>query len=113
MKKFLNLLLGTTDVPTYMAALFFALAGVIIILLIKSQKRNKLSPKTPLDFSWSFLLQDNIREIVLGLLMILMALRFSMEYAGEELTMWYALGVGLSLQKVSSWISNIELKARK
>ncbi|GGA84797.1 hypothetical protein GCM10008015_26970 [Flavobacterium palustre] len=113
MKKFLDLLLGTSDVPTYMAALLFALIGVAIVLLLKSKKRDKNSPNTPYHFDVWFLIQDNLKEIILGLLLILMALRFSMEYAGENLTMYYAFGVGLSLQKVSSWISNVELKARQ
>ena len=113
MTKFLNLILGTSDVPTYMAALLFSLIGVAIILLLKSKKRNKTSTLTPYRFSGRFLLQDNLKEIILGFFMILMALRFSIEYAGESLTMYYALGVGLSLQKVSGWISNVELKARK
>lgn len=112
MDKFLNLLLGTSDVPTYLAALFFALIGVAIILIFKTNKRDKTSDNTPFHFSIKFLLQDNLKEITLGLLMILMALRFSIEYAGENLTMYYALGVGLSLQKISAIISNIELKAR-
>jgi hypothetical protein len=113
MNKFLNLVLGTNDIPTYMAALFFALLGVAIILLLKSNKRNKTSQNTPFLFSFKFLILDNLKEIILGFLLIIIALRFSVEYAGIELTMWYALGVGLSIQKLAGYISKLELSARK
>ncbi len=113
METFLLQLLGTNDVATYLAALFFALIGVAIVLLSKANKRNKHSENTPVTFSVKFLLLDNLREIILGFLLICLALRFSNEYAGTELTMWYALGVGLSLQKVAQWISKVEISARK
>ena len=113
MNKFLNLVLGTNDVPTYFAALFFAIMGVTVILLLKSNKRDKTSLNTPYNFSIKFLILDNLKEIILGFLFIIIALRFSVEYAGVELTMWYALGVGLSIQKLAEFISKLELSARK
>lgn len=113
MNKFLNLVLGTNDVPTYLAALFFAMLGVVVILLSKSNKRDKRSINTPFVFSFKFLIIDNLKEIILGFLLIVIALRFSVEYAGVNLTMWYALGVGLSIQKLSGYISKLELSARK
>lgn len=113
MQKFTELLLGTNDLPTYLAALLFALIGAFIVLLLKSRTRDRLSPNTPSQFSYKFLAWDNLREIILALLLISLALRFSIEYAGEELTMYYALGVGFGIQKISNWITNIEQKARK
>lgn len=113
MNKFEKLMLGTNDVPTYLAAFLFAMFGVAIILLLKSNKRNKTSLNTPFNFSLKFLVLDNLKEIVLGFLLIIIALRFSIEYAGVELTMWYALGVGLGIQKLSGFISKIEVSARK
>lgn len=113
MNKFLNLVLGTNDIPTYLAALFFALIGIIVILLLKSNKRDKTSLNTPDEFSFKFLIIDNLKEVLLGFLLIILALRFSVEYAGVELTMWYALGVGLSIQKLAGYVSKLELSARK
>ncbi|MEN2415545.1 hypothetical protein [Flavobacterium mesophilum] len=113
MQKFIRLLLGTYDIPTYSAAFLFSMIGVLIILLLKSRKRNKTSLATPFRFSLRFLFLDNLREIMLGFLLIVIALRFSVEYAGVELTMWYALGVGLALQKIAGSISKLEESARK
>lgn len=113
MKSFYQNLLGTNDLGTYAAALLFALIGVLMVQLIKARSRDKHSNKTPYSFSFKFMIQDNLREIIIGILLILLSLRFSMEYAGEELTMYYALGVGLGNQSLATWLSSIEIKARK
>lgn len=113
MNKFEKLILGTNDLPTYLAAFFFAMIGVAIILLLKSKKRDKLSKNTPYEFNLKFLIIDNLKEILLGFLLIIIALRFSVEYAGVELTMYYAFAVGLGIQKLSGIISKIEVSARK
>lgn len=113
MNKFLDLLLGTNDIPTYCASLVFAVLGVVIVLLLKAQKRDKTSRSTPYKFNFWFLIIDNLREVVLGFLLLLLALRFSVEYAGTEVTMYYALVLGLGMQKISLWIANIEISARK
>lgn len=113
MQKFINLLLGTNDIPTYMAALVFALVGAFLMQMRKSKKRNKNNAKTPAKFNFWFMVQDNLKEIITGLLLILLALRFSVEYAGTTLTMFYALGVGIGLQRFSQWLTNIEENARK
>jgi hypothetical protein len=46
-------------------------------------------------------------------LAILLALRFSVEYAGTQITMFYALGIGLALPKFIAFVSKIQGKARK
>jgi low temperature requirement protein LtrA len=98
-ENFLNLILGTNDIPTYCASLVFALLGVVVVLLLKAQKRDKTSRSTPYQFNFWFLILDNLREVVLGFLLLLLALRFSVEYAGTEITMYYALGLGFGIQK--------------
>ena len=55
MNKFLNLVLGTNDVPTYLTGLFFAMLGVGVILLLKTSKRDKESQNTPHAFSFKSL----------------------------------------------------------
>jgi len=54
MEKFLNLILGTTDVPTYLAGLLIALIGVAFYYKGKIDKRDKASGNTPYCFSWRF-----------------------------------------------------------
>jgi hypothetical protein len=111
--RFLDLAIGTNDVLLFLMCIAFAIIGMAIILLVKSKKRDVNSQGTPFQFSGWFLLLDNLKEVVLSFLLVLMALRFSVEYAGVELTVWYSFVVGLSFQKLSGWVSKLELKARE
>ena len=67
MNKFLNLILGTTDVPTYLAGLFFALIGLAFYYRSKVKKRNANSAATPYEFSISFFLRDNLSELIFSI----------------------------------------------
>jgi uncharacterized membrane protein len=113
MEKFLSLVLGTTDVPTYLAGLFFALIGLGFYYKNKVSKRNKNSKNTPYVFSLKFFAQDNLVEMVFSLVAIFLALRFSVEYAGVSPTMFYSLGIGFGLPKFVNWLQNVQANARK
>jgi uncharacterized membrane protein len=113
MEKFLSLVLGTTDLSTYLAGLFFALIGLGFYYKNKVAKRNKNSKNTPYIFSLKFFGQDNLVEIVFSLVAIMLALRFSVEYAGVSPTMFYSLGIGFGLPKFVNWLQNVKAKARK
>lgn len=108
-----ELIFGTKDLTLFAVCVLFAGIGMLIMLLKKSTKRDKHSEATPFNFKMSFLLIDNLKEIILSLLLVLMALRFSIEYKGVELTVWYAFVIGLSSQQLSSWLSKIENTARE
>jgi hypothetical protein len=112
MQKFIILITGTTDTPTYLAGLFFALIGLAFHFKSKVAKRNAHSKNTPYVFSWRFFTQDNLVELVFSIIAILLALRFSVEYAGTQITMFYALGIGLALPKFIAFMSTIQGKAR-
>ena len=113
MDKFLNLILGTTDLPTYSAGLFFALIGLSFYYKRKLSKRNKISRNTPYKFSIAFFTQDNLVELVFSVMGIFLALRFCVEYAGVKVTMFYALGIGLGLPNVIYYMYSVQGKARK
>lgn len=112
MNKFLNLIFGTTDLPTYLAGLFFAIIGLAFYYKGKVAARNKHSYNTPYYFSWSFFTQDNLMELVFSVLAIFLALRFSVEYAGVQVTMFYSLGIGWGLPKFISYMYSIQDNAR-
>jgi hypothetical protein len=113
MNKFLNLILGTTDVQTYLAGLLFALSGLVFYYKGKIAKRDKTSQNTPYQFSLGFFTQDNLVELVFSLLAIFLALRFSVEYFGVDITMFFSLGVGWTLPKVIALMYKIQDKARE
>lgn len=113
MNKFLDLFFGTTDLPTYSAGLLMALIGLSFYFYGKIRKRDKDSENTPIKFSLLFFLRDNLIDIVFSLLAIFLSLRFSVEYAGVEVTMFYSLGIGWGLPKVISLMYDYQSKARK
>ena len=112
MNKFLNLILGTTDVPTYLAGLFFALIGLAFYYRSKIKKRDKGSPETPYQFSLKFFLRDNLSELIFSIMGIIMLMRFSVEYVGAEVTMIYSIGLGLIGPKVIDMIMEYQSGAR-
>ena len=112
MDKYLELMLGTTDVPTYLAALSFALIGAIISLRRKAGKRDELSQNTPIKFSWRFLLQDNFQQFFTGVLITFLAFRFSNEFYGQNVTMIFALTIGFGANELAGLPEMFEKKAR-
>ncbi len=69
--------LGLIPTGLFIAMIVFASIGVAMALLIDSQKRDQSSPKTPTEFSWTFLIIDNWKTILLTFLAVLMTLRFA------------------------------------
>ena len=113
MNKFLNLILGTTDVPTYLAGLLFALIGLALYFYGNVKKRDVSSEATPYNFSVKFFFRDNLLDVVFSVLAIFLALRFSVEYAGAEVTMFYSLGIGWTLPTVIAKMQEYQSGARK
>lgn len=102
----LQKLIGSVDPQTFIASFLFALIGVALSLLLHTTKRDVRSDNTPFAFSWSFLLKDNIRRIIAGLLLIYVAIRFYPDLFGEPMTDWTALGIGLAIDKVAELLKN-------
>ena len=113
MDKFITLLLGKNDFPTYAAYFIFALIGAIISLYIKTLSRDKSNVKTPYIFSWTFLVQDNLLRLLNGFLLAFIAFRFSTEFIGTEITMWMAVIIGASSDRLAGLFDNLQQNARK
>jgi hypothetical protein len=113
MDKFQSLMLGNTDFPTYAAYFVFALIGAIISLYIKSLKRDKTSPETPYVFSWKFLIQDNLMRLFNGFLLAFLAFRFGSEFIGSEATVWSAVLIGASTDRLAGLFESLQANARK
>lgn len=100
--EILKNLLGDATPGHWIAAIIFASFGIAISLLISSRKRDKHSPETPFRFDFLFLITDNINRILLSMLLVFVTLRFSQELFGANFTMYFALGVGLGLDRLSA-----------
>lgn len=106
-QTFIEQILGPGDIGTFLAAIFYAMVGVVILLLLSSAKRDQTKVSTPDNFSWGYLIIDNLKRLLLGFLLILVSLRFSREIFGAELTMYFAFGIGLISDMLGKWILKI------
>jgi len=113
MDKFYSLMLGDTDFPTYAAYFAFALIGAVISLYIKSLKRDPSSPNTPRSFKWSFLVQDNLMRLFAGFLLSFVAFRFGTAFVGEEVTVFSALLIGATTDRLAGLFEALQNNARK
>lgn len=112
-QNYIEQILGMSDLVMFAITYAFGLLGIFISILWHASNRDKSSQATPVPFSWIFLLKDNIQRITLSLILLFVGIRFSKQMFGQDLTMWVALGVGLTLDKVSQFLKNLSLGARK
>lgn len=68
---------GVVPFGMFIAMVIFAVIGIAMALLIDSTKRDQASPKTPVKFSFRFLIKDNWKTIVLTAIAVLITLRFA------------------------------------
>ncbi|MBQ0907486.1 hypothetical protein KBJ98_02090 [Flavobacterium sp. F-328] len=113
MNKFLEQILGTNDVPTYLAWFLLAFIGAFTAILIRAKAKYKTSDDTPRKWSWGFLLQDNAINLLLGFFITFIFLRFSQETLKLEPSAWVALLVGATNNELSLLFVKFGLKARK
>ncbi len=114
MEKFLELLLGSHDLPTYAAYFVFAAIGAIISLRVKAMQRNKNSDNTPYTFSWRFLIQDNLMRLITGFLLAFITFRFTAPSSDMDALLLSAMGIGIgaSTDRLAGFIEKIQSKAR-
>lgn len=97
--------LNGIPVGALVAAFVFALLGVLLNALLKTAKRDPLTDKSPVQFSWSFFWNDNVKRFLksalITLIVIFVSIRFFKELtgAGNELSMLYAFGVGFGIDR--------------
>lgn len=114
MEKFLELLLGSHDLPTYAAYFVFAAIGAVISLRIKAMQRDKHSEATPYKFSWRFLIQDNLMRLITGFLLAFITFRFTAPSSDIDALLLSAMGMGIgaSTDRLAGLLEKIQNKAR-
>ncbi len=113
MEKFLEQLLGTNDVPTYLAWFVIAFIGAFTAVLIRAQIKYKNSNETPEKWSWKFLIHDNLINLLIGFFITYIFLRFSQEALKVEPSAWLALIIGATNNELALIFIKFSLKARK
>lgn len=87
-------ILGDLSVAYYLAAFFFSGLAILISLWMHSRTRDKESERTPKEFSWAFLIWDNGQRVLVGLAVLFLLFRFSVEWFGKGMSMWLAVLIG-------------------
>jgi hypothetical protein len=99
-----NVITGMDNPEKFLGLIFFALVGVMLSLLLQTTARNPNSESTPFKFSWKFLWKDNVKRILASIVLIYVALRFSPQLIGVDITEFFAFAIGFGLDKLSEQI---------
>jgi len=86
---FLWYLFGTEDWSFVLAGFVFAVLGIALSNLLDRSVDNK-----------NMLKKQNHNRLLISFLAVIVALRFSSEFMGGDLTMWYAFLFGLGSDKL-------------
>jgi len=112
MEKFLATLLGNMELPIFLGYFIIAFLSAFLSLIIRANRKKNILNDTPDDFSLSFFFRDNILKLLINILTIAFAIRFSNEIMGSEITGWISFLIGLGLNQLVLWIENYQHKAR-
>lgn len=112
--EFITNLIGAGGAQHFFSMMFFALIGANINLLTNVNNRNKNSTKTPVEFSFKFLLRDNWKRMVSSLLLIYLFVRFLrlllpsklFETMPDEFEFVVAIIIGYSFDKLSELLKD-------
>jgi hypothetical protein len=91
LKEMFDLILGEKSLGYYGACLFFSSIAMLIMLRVGAAKRNPASPRTPDQFSWTFLIVDNIWKAATTYMLLFLGYRFM-----PEMQMVWAVGMGFA-----------------
>ena len=106
LSKFIQIISGSETPGTFSGLVFFAIIGIFLSLLMQTTKRDVSSPATPFCFSFKFLFSDNNKRIVASIILVYIALRFTPDLIGVEITQFYAFVIGYSSDKLSQILKN-------
>ena len=112
--EFITNLIGAGGAQHFFSMMFFASIGANINLLTNVNNRNKNSTKTPVEFSFKFLLRDNWKRMVSSLLLIYLFVRFLrlllpsklFETMPDEFEFVVAIIIGYSFDKLSELLKD-------
>lgn len=102
--KVTDYLFGSIPVQMLIGAGVFVIIGVLISKTLDAATRKPDNIASPYNWSWKYFWNDNNRRIinsaVSSVLIVFCSLRFSKDLFGAELSMIYALIIGLCLDAV-------------
>lgn len=100
-------LFGTNDLTFVVAGGIFALVGATISIIDRARVGVKENKQSPYKFSMAYLLKDKWVEYLLGLMATFVAMRFSVELTGANVTMWLSFVYGFLNYRLINVFSKI------
>lgn len=96
---------GGLPIGEIWAAITFAMLGLILMTAINVRNGIVKNPKTADAFNWKYFGWGTIIRIILSalitMIVIFLSIRFAQELVGKTLSMFYALGVGLFIDRAT------------
>lgn len=90
-------ILGGVSVGTYLSAFFFSFLVIIANLIIVSLNKYKKAEGTPDNWSFQFMMIDNLKRIAATMILMFLFYRFVSTLVAKDLSMEWAVGVGTAL----------------
>lgn len=106
-------LLGSKSPAMWIAIIFFSSAGSFVRLYKKSLSRDPGSRNTPKKFSGRFLLLDNLRSFLAGIIIPFLFFRLSNLTADTGVIFITAASIGYAGTQLDIWAGMLEGLARK
>lgn len=88
-------LLGTADWLSFAFSVLWATVGIYVIRISFTATRDPLKDKSPIHFSFSYFICDNVWPFLRELSLAVIFIRFSENLIGEKGTMYVSFGIGL------------------
>lgn len=101
---FLKYVLGTTDYAFLLYLLFYAGLGIIASLFFHYKNRTVVT--NPQKFNLVYWFRDNYKRLILNLILILVALRFTEQITGFHQGGFSAFFIGFFNDKLAEFLQN-------
>lgn len=98
--EYWNILLGEIKPVEFLALVSWGVVGIIVNVLIHASTREVKDPCSPETFSWRYLFYDNYKRGLLGILLLIIGIRFSYEIFGFSTTAFSSFWIGLTFHKL-------------
>jgi Mlc titration factor MtfA (ptsG expression regulator) len=106
-------ILGNIPLNTYLAGGVFIAIGILISWFYKAKQGQRNNINTPYTFSWKLFLFSKlprkIMSIIVNILVGFVAMKFTNELLGMELTMFLCLVIGITFDVIVVKISKLRL----
>jgi hypothetical protein len=106
-------LLGSYKASFYITYFIFVMLGIIVSLRIASLGRDKQSSKTPYNFSFWFLIQDNFLRILGSLAFVFLSIRLGVELFNTVPQYYTAVLMGLGFDQTLLFVKKWQDLARE